>query len=362
MNKTNTLILYVSIGLIMLALISYPNYNSSANENGYRMVWDDFKDGFLANGPNDDQPDAKWFYFNAGTIFVGDDGDESISHNDLLVLSDPAFISTVGQEFSEDNPFGLPGGFDHVKWLVYMNHLSSSGVPGFDAVPGQELACESWISGRTFGTENHPFGDAVDNPNDDLRLGAPAMNTIDLETWMVFDFFLTNEKIYAFYERLPFGRGPELGNYAAFSFMIPVGERNPNERHHLKIAYNKSEGTVRWLVDDHEVFRVDEIGHLIDRQYLTIDHGGDEPLEFVSPNQLNCGMGTFTLLDGALPSGEALVRLSSAPDFYFDTNTGEPNPQSFIDENSLAGSRLFGQGVEIRVSKYVVESRPVDNE
>jgi hypothetical protein len=361
MNKQRIMILFALLGLVMLALIIYPSSTSSAKENGFRMIWDDFKDGFIASGPNNYQADAKWFYFDAGPIFIGNDGDEKILNNDLVVSSDP-FVGTVGQEGSEDNPFGLPGGFDHVKWLVYMNHLSSSGVPGFDAVPGQELACESWISGRTFGTENHPFGDAVDNPNDDLRLGAPAMNTIDLESWMVFDFFLTNEQIYAFYERLPFGRGAELGNYAAFSFMIPVGERNPNEKHHLKIAYNKSAGTVRWLVDDQEVFRVDEIGHLIDRQYLTIDHGGDEPLEFVSPNQLNCGMGTFTLLDGALPSSEALVRLSTAADFYFDTGSGEPNPQTFIDESSLSESRLFGQGVELRVSKYVVESRPVGEE
>lgn len=362
MKSSRNLIFFVLMGAMLLALLVYPNTISSAKDNGYRIVWDDFKNGFRANGPLNDQPDAKWFYFSAGPIFTGNDGVESTLHNDLFVVSDPYFTSTLGQEGSADNPFGLPGGLDHVKWLVYMNHLSSSGVPGFDAMPGFELACESWISGRTFGTENHPFGDSVDNPNDDLRLGAPAMNAIDLESWMVFDFFLTNERIYAFYERLPFGRGAELGNYAAFSFMIPVSERNPNEMHHLKIAYDKSAGTVRWLVDDEEVYRVDQIGYLIDRQYMTIDHGGTEPAVPVSPNQLNCGMGTFTLLDGSLPSGEALVRLSTANNFYFDTNFGEPVPQTFVDENSFPGSRLFNQGVELQVSKYVIENRLVGND
>jgi hypothetical protein len=358
MNRIRTLILFALFGTALLVLLIYPSYTSSAKDNGYRVIWDDFKNGFQANGPTNDHPDAKWFYFSAGPIFIGNDGIESTTKNDLFVLSDPYFISTLGQEGSADNPFGLPGGLDHVKWLVYMNHLSSSGVPGFDAIPGQELACESWISGRTFGTEFHPFGDAVDNPNDDLRLGAPAMNAIDLESWMVFDFFLTNERIYAFYERLPFGR-TESDNYAAFSFMIPVGERTPNEKHHLKIAYDKSAGTVRWLVDDQEVYRVDQIGYLIDRQYMTIDHGGIEPAKPVSPNQLNCGMGTFTLLDGSLPSGKALVRLSTAPGFYFDPSSGEPVPQTFVDEYSESGSRLFNQGVELRVSKYIIESRPV---
>ena len=73
-------------------------------------------------------------------------------------------------------------------------------------------------------------------------------------------------------------------------------------------------------------------------------------------------MGTFTLLDGSLPSDDALVKLSTADDFYFDPRSGEPAAQSFIDDNSLPGSRLFSQGVELRVSKYVVESRPVGND
>jgi hypothetical protein len=194
----------------------------------------------------------------------------------------------------------------------------------------------------------------VVNANDDLRLGAVAMNSIDLESWMVFDFFLTNERIYVFYERLPFGR-ETLGNYAAFSFMIPVASRTPNQMHHLKIAYDKAAGTVRWLLDDGEVFRVDQIGKRIDRQYMTLDHGGVE--EIVSPNQLNCGMGLFTLLDAALPSGQALVRLSAAPNFYFEPAIGEPTAETFVDESSLPGSRLFGQGAELRMKKYVVESR-----
>jgi hypothetical protein len=146
-----------------------------------------------------------------------------------------------------------------------------------------------------------------------------------------------------------------LGNYAAFSFMIPVASRTPKQKHHLKIAYDKAAGTVRWLLDDVEVFRVDQIGKRIDRQYMTLDHGGVE--EIVSPHQLNCGMGLFTLLDAALPSGQALVRLSAAPNFYYEPAVGEPTAETFVDESSSSGSRLFGQGAELRMQKYVVESR-----
>jgi hypothetical protein len=87
---------------------------------------------------------------------------------------------------------------------------------------------------------------------------------------------------------------------------------------------------------------------------VLLDHGGQEGP--VSPNQLDCGIGMFTLLDAYGPGAKELVRLSSAPDFYFDPQQGEPAPASFVDDNSLESSRLFGQGAELRVAKTVVAS------
>jgi hypothetical protein len=68
-------------------------------------------------------------------------------------------------------------------------------------------------------------------------------------------------------------------------------------------------------------------------------------------------MGMFTLLDAALPSGQALVRLSTAPNFYYKPALGAPIAETFVDGSSSFGSRLFGQGAELRMLKYVVESR-----
>ena len=246
----------------------------------------------------------------------------------------------------------MPGGLDHVKFLAYANNFASSGQPGFDAVPGQVLTFETWMGGRSFGTEFAPFD--VPNTDDDLRLGAVAMNAIDLETFMVFDFFLTNEQIYAFYERLPFGR-PFLGNYAAFSYQIPVASRRPGDVHRLRISYDRDAGVVSWFVGGTEVFRIDQVGKRIDPQFLTIDHGGEEPVDSLVLNQLWPGMGMFTLLDAVLPSGEGLVRLSTEPDFYFVPGTNEP--LSFIDEASIPANRLFGQGAELYLRKYVISSR-----
>ena len=324
----------------------------AANPSKYKLVWDDFKSGFDASGG----PNARWFYFSA-LPFVGDDGIEYTSKKHGLTVvppghnpwnGNPAFTSTVAQE--DDG--GLLGGLDHVKWLVYMNHTASSGYPGFDAEPNRELSCETWVKAKTYGTKKNPFG--VCDPEDDPRLAAVGANSIDFETFMVFDFFITNETVYALYERLPFGRAT-LGNYAAFTFMVPVASAHPDHENHLRVGYNKSAGVVKWYVDDEEVFSVDNIGHRIDRDYMTIDHGGVE--EDVSPNQIDCGMGLFTLLDGHLPSEEGLVRLSSEPNFYFDPEVGEPAPQTFVDEESLEESRIWGQGARIDVKKYVVSSK-----
>lgn len=325
-------------------------------------VWDNFRTGFSVG-----TPDAKWFYFSAGP-FVGNDGIATTSATGGLAVKargtnattrQPAFTLSLGQEGSADNPSFLPGGIDHVKWLVYMNHTASSGVPGFDAVAGDELTFGTIFSGQSYGTVGHPFGTAVADADDDLRLGSAAMNTIDFDTFMVFDFFVTNKRIYAFYERLPFARGTGgYGNYAAFSYQVAVATRTPGEWHDLRIAYNKSAGTIRWLVSNREVFRVNKIGRRIDSQYLTIDHGGTET--DVSPNQLDGGMGMFTLLDAYRPSNKALVRLSNAAGIYYNVASGQvatPGSGYFLDEESRPGSRLFGQGAELRMQAYTVSSR-----
>ena len=349
-----------------VGLFSASGDGHADEEEGFRILWDDFKDGFAVSAVPG--PDIKWLYFSFGPNFVGDDGVETTSQagpdKGLTVRSsgtnaatgEPAFTKTVGQEGASDNP-GVPGGLDHVKYLTYMNRFASTGFPGFEAVPGEELVYEARIGGQSFGNDANPFGDAVDDPEDDLRLGSVAMNAIDVETFMVFDFFMTNKTIYAFYERLPFGRTP-ANDYAAFSYQIPVASRSPGEIHRLRIAYDRSAGVIRWLIGGQEVFRVDNIGQRIDPQFLTIDHGGVEPAQPLELRQLWGGMGAFTLLDAALPSGTALVKLSLAPDFYFDPVTGEP--EEFEDDDSLPENRLFGQGVELRVEKYVVSSRPVE--
>ncbi|HLL02475.1 MAG TPA: DUF6081 family protein [Myxococcaceae bacterium] len=311
------------------------------------MVWDNFSTGFTV-----DTPGAKWTYFGAGT-FTGNNGVVSTSSQGLSVrapthptTNKPAFTLTVAPEAAS----GLPGGLDHVKWLAYMNTTSSWGYPGFSVASSEQFTCSTTISGRTYGTEYHPFGTAVSNAQADPRLAAIGMNTIDFESYMVFDFFFTNEKIYAIYERLPFGR-TETNHYAAFTYAIPVGTRMANNSHQVAITYNRALSRVTWKLDGVEVYRVDTIGYRLPRQNMIIDHGGTE--QSVSMRQLNCGMGMFTLLDASMGGGSGLVRLSSNAGFYYLPTVGTSS-LSFVDESSQPGSRLFKQGASFSVGAFSV--------
>lgn len=316
------------------------------------LYWDDFRAGFPTDGP-----DARWRYIAVGD-YVADDGIVSTSRHGLTVVSSgtnprtgkPAFVRTLAQD--DENGLGLPGLLDHIKWFAFTTAQASTGYPGYDVAPGQILSYETWLSARTYGVENHPFGPAVKDPQGDLRLAAVTMSAVDEEHGVVFDFFVTNTRIYAFYERLP-GQRASLGNYAAFSYAIPVVSRRSTDRHHLEITYDRGRGTARWFVDGRLVYQVDRLGlHLPSRKHLAIDHGG-EPRR-VEPKQITCGLGLLSLLDGQLPGQPALVRLSSAENFYFDPRVGEPKPQTFLDDESLPGNRLFGQGARLDVSKVVV--------
>ncbi len=72
-----------------------------------------------------------------------------------------------------------------------------------------------------------------------------------------------------------------------------------------------------------------------------------------SPNQLDCGMGTFTLLDAHGPTGRGLARLSTAEGVRYNPAVAGA-AETFVDEGSAPGSRLFGQGAQLRVGGYSV--------
>lgn len=311
----------------------------------------------LAAGFAADRPDDPWFHVRVGP-HATDDGLVTSRGAGVHVRAPGANPRTGEPAFTRslppDSVTGLPATHDHAKWLAYTNRRSSAGYPGFDIIPGSALEGAARIGGRTFGTALHPFGAAVADPDADLRLAAFAMTTIDVESWMVFDFLFTNRRVYAFYERLPFGRS-EADPYGAFSYAIPVADRTEGDVHEAAIRYDADAGAVSWVLDGRDVLRVGRIGHHLEsREHLLIDLGGVG--QSLRPRQLAFGLGLFTLLDGALGDRPPLVRLSDALTYHSPRRAGAA--VSFVDEASRPGSRLFGQGAELLVESYAIRQEP----
>jgi hypothetical protein len=289
------------------------------------LLKDDFRQGLDLT--------STWALLSFPPFFLADDGIVTTSKKGLYVRASGTNPLTGEPAFTKVSA----GDFDHVKWMADTQHLSSNFYPGFDAVAGNELQCNMWARGRTFGTAANPFGSAVTDPNTDLRLASFAMNTLDYETGMVFDVWMTNNAIYPYYERLNL---TGTATYDAFSSVFPPVWRTPGDQAKVTVAYNRAAGVVRWLVDDQEVARVSHIGFQAPGATTIIDHGGTP--QAATPRQLNCGMALFTLLDGGLPpTGQGLVFL--APPYSF--------PTSFV-----GGPNLFGQGAEMSVDRFEVDS------
>jgi Family of unknown function (DUF6081) len=265
--------------------------------------------------------------------FIADDGLVSTSLDGLRVRASGTNPATGEPAFTLSGP----GELDHLKWMADTRHVSATAYPGFDAVPGEVLSCTMWGSGQTFGTAAHPFGAAVIDPQSDLRLASFAMNVIDYETGMVFDTWQTNTRIYPYYERLETS-GP--ATYHRFSSIFPGVPRSPVGEDKLSLAYDRSAGVARWIINDHEAARIDRIGFPSPDATMLIDRGGT-PQPAV-PRQLNCGMALLTLMDGGQPpSRTGLVSLGGSYEI----------PSTFVQ-----GQTLFGQGAEMRVRKFEVRS------
>ncbi|MFJ9903593.1 DUF6081 family protein [Streptomyces sp. NPDC101152] len=300
-------------------------------------------------------PDADWRLRPVGELLHGD-ATIRTTGSGLVVESGAHRAPGAPPEFGHAT--GPGGADDHLKWCALVERTAASGLPGFDAPESGELTVTAWLAPRVFGAGRHPFGDAVTDSESDARLAAGALIALDPYSGLVFDFFLTNRRIHAVYERL-YRPGDDR---AAFSYLIPVADRSPGDGegdrgHLLEIAFERSAGTVTWRVDGKQVLRVGRLGcRSLGREHLAIDHGGVE--RPVVPRQLVFGLGLFTLLDAAGPDGRGLVRLSPDPDHYVDPALDDPVPQRFWDEHGRRRHRLWGQGVRLTARRLTVAVRP----
>lgn len=318
--------------------------------------------------------------------------------NDATVVAGPngleinptpqSFTATVGQ-----NPFGL---LDHVKFLVYRadgnSPVAGASYSAFIAPDdGSELVyeCIDYASDQYF---PNPIpaaiaGGVLDKYRDP-RLACSCCAVLDPDNFFTFDCIATRDGYYAIYEFLPFLKPgwpfappsydsynpPVNGDYHAFTHIIPLGGRDSSvapldDKANIKVCYNKQKGYVRWLINDSEKFRVENIGAALDPRYKVIDHNG--PDIKVVPNRLCFGFNLFTLLDAHEPSAKnlddlALVQLTDVPTQYVNPRSDRTWPggipvydSTFLDPTSATANRLFGQGAQARVGGSKVYIRKI---
>jgi hypothetical protein len=239
--------------------------------------------------------DFRSAYNPADFDFVfGTDGTADATANGLQITSNP-FTSTI------------PLGNEHAKWLRYYKSTFPL-CDNHEVVFETEMSAQQFIPADLIPENMIP---RIRNVNDDIRLASAAFNLLDPETWLVFDFILSNTAIYAVYERLPFGKPlfnggvlTPLGDYAAFTNAIWVARRSGNnpleDFSKLAIGIHKGKGIVTWYIDDTPVFSINTIGYRAHDEYRLLDHGGIE--QKVDIKSLRVGFGTLSLLDMALPN------------------------------------------------------------
>jgi hypothetical protein len=159
-----------------------------------------------------------------------------------------------------------------------------------------------------------------------VRLGCGALNTIDLKTSVVFDYFVSGDRIVALYERLPFTLSKD-NPYPLFTELIPVAvPTSPAQRHHYAIKYNRVDDRVEWRVDGEVV---------AERGCIGAPPGERGPIAKI--DSLKIGGGLFTLL-GDLNNDRV--------------RTGDRDKIPGLDPRYER--TLFGQGAKVEFGKFQV--------
>ncbi|MEV5144983.1 DUF6081 family protein [Streptomyces sp. NPDC052727] len=243
---------------------------------------EDFTGGLVTEGPG-----APWRLRPVDGL-PGGDGVVRGGPDGLVVVPSAVQQRTRRPAFTEPKP-GPDGAPPlHLRWGAFTTGGTASPRGGYTAALGEVLAVRAELGLRGFGLRSHPYDD-VTEPTADPRLGAGGLISVDLETGVIFDFFLTHSRLYAVYERLALQPDAE---FASFTYCVPVADRTPGTLHRLEVGYDAAAGTVHWKADGREVLSVDRIGfRALDARWLRRDNGGRE--EAVRPRGLSFGLGLF---------------------------------------------------------------------
>ena len=266
----------------------------------------------------------RWQLMEAGD-FRADDGVVDTLGPGMSVAPAARHPRTAEPSFTK-SATGFNG---HLKWLA----MTAEALPVDDSPVRVEFRA---AAARTFGTAEHPFGDEVEDPLTDFRLGAATLNVMDFASGLIFDFWITENAIYPFYERLRIpGLHPDHEAFGSISAPIP---REPGTEHDAAIVIDSANAAAHWELDGRVVAAVSPTGPSNPDWASVLHHGGTPGV--AAPRQLQVGLGLMTLLDAAF----------TRPDHgLVDLGTG------YVPERTFhGGPDLWGQGVELRLGGVAV--------
>lgn len=319
---------------------------------------------FYTNSPNFNDVTGTWTYLTLN------EGEEVYTANNgtLITGCSGGILDTKVYKTFQDgvsfNPY-----IDHAKYWAF----AKTPIP----IPPHGDAVVKWAANvQTFNTEENPFPSAIVERND-YRLANGQFTAFDPNTGLNFGFVVTNHRVYMLYQRSPFlyqnllKANPLPG--AGFTFLIPVKIRRTCDWNDLAVIFHGDSKEVSYHVDEQEVFVINQVGYLLDREYMVEDFGGVEGK--VWPESVYYGFGSFTNLDW-YPScqrtescracrypfiREALVELndetSEGSIFQYNPIFGPNVPEVYWDTTSNNANKIWGQGSVTKIRKLIAYQR-----
>ncbi len=253
--------------------------------------------------------------------------------------------------FQVGSDFGV---YDHLKYLAVSNQ--SFPVPAVGS-----LTISARIQASTPGTQagrvvrgcyGGPFSyqnvsDACAQPWSAVALegqqAGVVLNMINFQTGQLFDWFVSENQVFALIERLPGNvtGAPNVGLDKAYTQIIKVANITPGKKYDVAIRYTRGPGVSRVeFFLDHVLFSsIDNVGVPLDKQGILFTgiHPSYGAGEVLSLDSFVIGHGLFSLLD-AFP-----YQHPDRPDLSVSIPMSE---------------RLFGQGANGTFSDFEVSTRP----
>lgn len=164
--------------------------------------------------------------------------------------------------------------FDHVKLALVSNDIFT--VPNTG-----KITLSGTIKTEVFGNQvcKSPYPECVAQ-EEDLRFASTVFVILDLVKSFCVGFIQTNDRVYAFYERLTLSR-QVLGNYAAFMYVVPLTKRCKKDSNKVAVTLDKQNHQVLYSVEGKHKLTVNNVGYVpTNRELLLSDFGGDNVVDF----------------------------------------------------------------------------------